>query len=187
MKSQSNLNYKVYFHCRAVKNSSDRLDIRYMGKNKINLGRISHLRVSAILIFLFVVFCISPSIFAGQRLSITSKIANIRSGPGSNYDVMWQVEKYFPIIIIGRKGNWYHFKDFEGDTGWVHKSLVGNAKTVISIKRKCNVRVGPDPKQKIAFTIEKGVPLKVLGKKGNWLKVEYMDGDRGWIYKTLVW
>ena len=138
-------------------------------------------------VLLLMVFFLSASAFAEQRLSITSKIVNIRSGPGSNYEVMWKVEKYFPVIIIGKKGNWYHFKDFEGDTGWVHKSLVGKVKSVISIKNKCNVRVGPGPKRKIAFTVERGVPFKVLGKKGNWLKVEYMDGDRGWIYKSLVW
>ncbi len=136
---------------------------------------------------IIIMFCLPVSAFASQRLSITAKIANIRSGPGSKYEVLWQVEKYYPIIITGKKGNWYHFKDFEDDTGWVHKSLVGKVKTVISIKNKCNVRSGPGEKNSIVFIVEKGVPLKVIGKKGNWLKVEYMDGDRGWIYKSLVW
>ena len=142
---------------------------------------------SACFVFLLTIFLISTSAYAGQRLSINSKLANIRSGPGSNYEVLWQVEKYYPVIIINKKGNWYHFKDFENDTGWVHKSLVGKVKSVISIKKKCNVRSGPSSKNKVVFTVEKGVPFKLLGKKGNWLNVEYMDGDRGWIYKTLVW
>ena len=138
-------------------------------------------------VFLLIIFLFSTSADAGQRLSIISRLANIRSGPGSNYEVLWQVEKYYPLVILGKKGNWYHFKDFEGDTGWVHKSLVGKVRSVISIKKKCNVRSGPDSKHNIVFTVEKGVPFKLLGKRGNWLKVEYMDGDRGWIYKSLVW
>ncbi len=141
----------------------------------------------ACFVFMLTIFLISTSAYAGQRLSITSRLANIRSGPGSNYEVLWQVEKYYPVIIINKKGNWYHFKDFENDTGWVHKSLVGKVRSVISIKNKCNVRSGPGSKYNIVFTVEKGVPFKFLGKKGNWLKVEYMDGDRGWIYKSLVW
>ncbi len=158
-----------------------------MKKYKIDNGIIFHGKKIAFAAFLFVIFCLSSSAFAGQRLSITSKIANIRSGPGSNYEVLWQVEKYYPVIIIGKKGNWYHFKDFEDDTGWVHKSLVGKVRSVISIKNKCNVRSGPGPKKGIVFTVEKGVPFKLLGKKGRWLKVEYMDGDKGWIYSGLVW
>ncbi len=141
----------------------------------------------ACFVFMLTIFLISTSAYAGQRLSIISRLANIRSGPGSNYEVLWQVEKYYPVIIINKKGNWYHFKDFENDTGWVHKSLVGKVRSVISIKNKCNVRSGPGSKHNVVFTVEKGVPFKLLGKKGNWLKVEYMDGDRGWIYKSLVW
>lgn len=141
----------------------------------------------SLLAMIVVIFCLPASAFASERLSIASKIANIRSGPGSNYEVLWQVEEYYPIIIIGKKGNWYHFKDFEGDTGWVHKSLVRKVKSVISVKNKCNVRSGPNSKYSVVFTVEKGVPFKVLGRKGNWLKVEYMDGDTGWIYKSLVW
>ncbi|MEA1968433.1 MAG: SH3 domain-containing protein, partial [Thermodesulfobacteriota bacterium] len=39
----------------------------------------------------------------------------------------------------------------------------------------------------VVFSVEKGVPFKVLQKKGNWMKIEHSDGDVGWIYKTLVW
>ena len=141
----------------------------------------------ALLALIAVIFCLPASAFASERLSIASKIANIRSGPGSNYEVLWQVEEYYPIIIIGKKGNWYHFKDFEDDTGWVHKSLVRKVRSVISVKNKCNVRSGPSSKNRVVFTVEKGVPFKLLGQKGNWLKVKYMDGDTGWIYKSLVW
>jgi len=124
---------------------------------------------------------------AEDRRCVTSKIANIRSGPGTNHDVLWQVEKYHPIVILNKKGNWYRFKDFEGDVAWLHESLVGNVKSVITIKEKCNVRSGPGTDNRIVFRVERGVPFKVLDKKGNWLRVEHADGDRGWIYKTLVW
>ena len=61
---------------------------------------------------------------AQDRRTVTSRIANIRSGPGTDHDVLWQVEKYHPIIILKTKGNWYQFKDFEGDKAWIHKTLV---------------------------------------------------------------
>lgn len=123
----------------------------------------------------------------GQRLAISANIGNIRSGPGTNYDVMWQVEQYHPISIIEKKGTWYHFRDFEADEGWIHQSLVQEIPTVITAKPKCNVRSGPGTKYGIAFTVEKGIPFKVLKRKGNWLHVIHADGDKGWIHNSLVW
>ncbi|MGA7144470.1 MAG: SH3 domain-containing protein [Desulfobacterales bacterium] len=27
----------------------------------------------------------------------------------------------------------------------------------------------------------------MLNRKGSWIHVQHADGDKGWIYKTLVW
>lgn len=135
-----------------------------------------------------IVLLIIPGLaIAEQRLSVTAGIANMRSGPGTNNDVLWQVEQYHPVRIIEKKGNWYKIKDFENDVAWLHKSLLGKVEGVITIKDKCNVRSKPNTKSSVLFTVEKGVPFKVLSRKGNWIKIEHADGDIGWIYKTLVW
>ncbi len=125
--------------------------------------------------------------YAQGRLSVTASIANMRSGPGTKYDVLWQVEQYHPVRVIEKKGNWYKIKDFENDVAWLHKSLLGKMQGVITIKEKCNVRSKPAKSGSILFTVEKGVPFKVLSRKGNWIEIEHADGDVGWIYKTLVW
>ncbi len=135
------------------------------------------------------VLIILPGIGIAQaRLSVKSNIANMRSGPDSKkYDVLWQVEKYHPVKIVEKKGNWYKIKDFENDVAWLHKSLLGNIPSVITIKEKCNVRSKSNTKSQILFTVEKGVPFKVLGRKGDWIKIEHADGDIGWIHRKLVW
>ncbi|SMC52070.1 SH3-like domain-containing protein [Desulfocicer vacuolatum DSM 3385] len=128
-----------------------------------------------------------PGAFAQERLAVNSKISNVRSGPGTNYDILWRVEKYYPLIVLEKKGGWIHFKDFEGDKAWIHNSLVKKIKSVISTKDNCNVRSGPGTNTDIVFTVEKGVPFKVIETRGDWLKVEHRDGDQGWIFKRLVW
>ena len=130
---------------------------------------------------------IFSSIAFAERLTIISSIANIRSGPGTNHDVLWQVAQNHPILVLKKSGNWYHFRDFEGDKGWIHKSLVRKTPSVITNKKKCNVRSGPGTKFKILFTTEEGVPFKVLKRKGNWIHIQHADGDKGWIHKSLVW
>jgi len=129
----------------------------------------------------------ATSLVAAQRLMVSSKVANIRSGPGTKYEVLWQVERYHPLQIVEKKGNWYKFTDFEGDQGWVHRSLVEEGDAVITVKDKCNVRTGPGTKNPIAFTVGKGIPFKVLHRKGNWINIVHSDGDKGWIHKSLVW
>jgi len=122
-----------------------------------------------------------------ERLTIVASVANIRSGPDAKSDILWKVEKYYPIFVVNKSGSWYQFRDFEEDTGWVHKSLVGKLKAVITKKDLCNIRSKPGTKAKILFTVEKGIPFRVLKSKGHWLNIEHADGDRGWIHDSLVW
>ncbi|MCD4804228.1 MAG: SH3 domain-containing protein [Desulfobacterales bacterium] len=140
--------------------------------------------IASVSIVLLIIF---SSIAIAERLTATSSIVNIRSGPGTKYDILWKVGKYHPILVLKKSGSWYRFRDFEGDKGWIHKSLVRKIPSVITNKENCNVRSGPGTKYKILFATEKGVPFKTLKRKGNWIHVQHADGDKGWIHKSLVW
>lgn len=129
----------------------------------------------------------SAAAYAGQRLSVSAKEAKIRAGAGNNFDVVWRAEKYYPFLLVKKSGDWYLIKDFEGDEGWVHKSLVGAAETVITSKPKCIFRAEPKPDAKVLFTIGAGIPFKVIKRSGKWLLVEHADGDKGWVQNTMVW
>ncbi len=122
-----------------------------------------------------------------ERLTIIASVANIRSGPDANSDILWQAEKYYPFFVIKKSDSWYYFRDFEDDRGWVHQSLVGDVPAVITKNDLCNIRSGPSINEKILFSVEKGIPFKVLEHKDRWLHVEHADGDSGWIFDALVW
>jgi SH3-like domain-containing protein len=122
-----------------------------------------------------------------ERLAVAVEVANIRSGPGTTYDIVWKVGKYHPFNIVDKSGPWYHFRDFEGDEGWIHKSLIQNIATIITDKEECNVRSGPGTNSKTLFTVGKGIPFKVLERKGKWIHIQHADGDQGWIHESLVW
>ena len=138
------------------------------------------------LIAAVLIICSSGLAWA-ERMAVNVPIANIRSGPGTKYDIIWKVEKYHPFMVIKKSGSWYRIKDCEQDEGWIHKSLVSDIRTVITRKNKCNVRSGPATSYDILFTVEKAVPFKVLERRNNWIHVQHADGDRGWIYKSLIW
>jgi SH3-like domain-containing protein len=69
----------------------------------------------------------------------------------------------------------------------VHESLVGKIPAVVTAGETCNIRSGPGTNFSILFSVEKGVPFKVLERKGAWIHIEHADGDKGWIHKSLVW
>ncbi len=122
-----------------------------------------------------------------QRMAVSASIGNVRVGPGTKYDIIWQVERNFPIKVVEKSGAWYRFRDFEGDEGWIHTSLVAKFASVVTIKENCNIRSGPGVRFTSLGVVDKGIPFKVLKRKGAWIEVEHADGDGGWIYKTLVW
>ena len=138
-------------------------------------------------IITFVLIMLLAGTASAERLAVSAPVANIRSGPGTNHTVLWKVEKYFPIRVIEKSGEWYHFEDFEGDKGWVHQSLVSKISAVVTKNDACNIRSGPGTNNKIIFTVEKGIPFKVLERKGSWIHIEHADGDKGWIHKSLIW
>ena len=141
--------------------------------------------VRSIMLFLLILGFSATAL--AERLAVSAPVANIRSGPGKRHNVLWKVERFFPLLVIDKSGEWYQFKDFEGDRGWVHRSLVDKIPTVITKNNKCNIRSGPGKNHKILFTVENGIPFKVLKRKGSWIHIEHADGDKGWIHKTLVW
>jgi len=122
-----------------------------------------------------------------ERLAVAVPIANVRSGPGAKHDLLWKVEKYHPLTVLKKSGQWCYFQDFEGDHGWIYASLLKKVAAVISIKDDSNVRSGPGTAFGIVFVVEKGIPFKVLKRQGAWIHVQHSDGDKGWIYKKLVW
>ncbi len=130
---------------------------------------------------------ISPAAYGAERMAVSATDANIRSGPGPNQDVLWKVEKYYPIEVIETSGAWMRFKDYEGDTGWIHKSLVDKTPTVVTKQNGCQLRAGPGSEQPVLIKIDKGIPFKALKRDGRWIHVEHADGDKGWLHDSLVW
>lgn len=144
-------------------------------------------KIGPVLVFLMALLSFPGLAPGAERYAISAPIANIRSGPGTNFDVIWKVERYYPVLVLERQGNWCKIEDFEGDKGWLHDSLLDRTKTVIVKNNNCNVRSGPGTDFPVVFRAKQGVPFKCLKTQGGWLNIEHADSDTGWIYHTLTW
>jgi SH3-like domain-containing protein len=123
----------------------------------------------------------------GEMASIAKDRINIRSGPGTNYELLWQLYKDYPVKILEKKGDWAKTMDYENDIGWIHRSLLSKTHTVIVTVDKANIRTGPGAQYGIAFKAEQGVIFYLVGRKGKWLKIRYLNAYEGWIRQDLVW
>jgi len=131
-------------------------------------------------------FILWTSLCWGEIASLAKDGVNVRSGPGTNYEVLWEVYKGYPVKILEKRGKWAKTVDYEKDIGWIYRPLLSKTHTVIVTANKVNIRTGPGTKYAIAFKAEEGVIFHLVGRKGKWLKIRYLD-DYGWIRKDLVW
>ncbi|MDD4880615.1 MAG: SH3 domain-containing protein [Gallionellaceae bacterium] len=135
--------------------------------------------------------CVVP-FFSGtaSALCVGAPEANLRQGPGTHYKKSWEVFKYMPLKKIGQKGKWYHVKDVDGDRHWVYGPLLTKAMHCAVVKtRTANIRSGPGTGFAKAqwSPVEKYYSFRILGTKGNWVRVQDEVFNDGWVAKSLLW
>jgi len=133
-------------------------------------------------------FLTSTALCLANHVSVKGENVNVRTGPSKKKPVYMELAKGYPLVIVGRKGDWVKVRDYEGDNGWVHSSLVEKGKTlIVNAITKINMRAGPSTRNRIIAEVYRGVVLTKLGRKGRWIKVKHDEGMVGWIYKPLLW
>ncbi|WP_300651553.1 SH3 domain-containing protein [Hydrogenophaga sp.] len=129
----------------------------------------------------------STSAQAQRMVSVKGSTLNMREGPGTHTAVLWELKQGYPLQITERKGSWLRVRDFEGDTGWVARSLTGNTPHHVVKSPVANLRSGPGTQHRIVGKLEYGELLRTREKRADWVRVERSEGVSGWIAKRLLW
>ncbi len=131
----------------------------------------------------------ATAIKVSQMVSIVRDNVNIRSGPGKKYQVLWELDLGMPLRIVETRGNWYKVSDFEGDVGWVYKTMVTRTPHLVVRKGVGRVTIYSKPASsaKIVGQAESGVVFRTLDRKTGWAKVRHQSGLTGWIQRDLLW
>jgi SH3-like domain-containing protein len=125
-------------------------------------------------------------------VSVAGEKVNLRKGPSTEYPIIWELGKGFPLRVIGSQGNWLKVSDFESDVGWVYKDLVSKKPHLIvksnnNSKARINIRSGPGTNYKVVGMAEYGVVLQTLQRGNSWVKVKHETGLTGWVKRSLLW
>jgi SH3-like domain-containing protein len=124
---------------------------------------------------------------AQSMVSVKGSTLNMREGPGTHTAVLWELKQGYPLQITERKGSWLRVRDFEGDTGWVARSLTGNTPHHVVKSKVANLRAGPGTQHRIVGRLEYGELLRTREKRADWVRVERSEGVSGWIARRLLW
>ena len=141
-----------------------------------------------VLIFTLILLLVMAS--PAMALCIKNEKANLRTGPGTKYEKLWQVFQYMPFKLLGTKGDWKQLQDVDGDKYWVHAPLTTQKyKSAVIKNKQTNLREGPGTQYpKVSWApVDKYFSMKVLKIADNWVHIEDASGDKAWIYRPLVW
>jgi len=139
------------------------------------------------LVILLALLLLASTSRAAEYVSVNKDGVNIRSGPGVENEILWEVFASFPLQVLKRTNDWAEVIDFEGDKGWIYAPLLDKEKTVIVKSDSVNMRSGPGTDSPVIATVKQGVVFKPLEKKNGWVKVSHKDDLTGWILGELLW
>lgn len=133
----------------------------------------------------FVAFS-TVTVMAAEFVSVVKDGVNLRSGPTTKNEVLFELPAGYPLKVLARQGDWLKVSDFEEDKGWVYNQLVSETPYVIVKVQECNVRSGPGTGYNKVGSVAREVILKKVDSQGDWIKVTHPK-ITGWVYANLVW
>ena len=128
------------------------------------------------------------TVASAKMVAVNADMINLRSGPGTKYQIVWELGRGYPLKVIGSKGQWYRVVDFENDKGWLYKKLVNRSSHFVVKSKIVNIRSGAGTKFKIIRQAKRGVVFKTLERRTGWVKVRHEEENiEGWIKRDLLW
>lgn len=118
--------------------------------------------------------------------SIRKNEANVRSGPGTQYPILWIYKKFgYPVEIIRKYQSWYQVRDIEGEMGWVYKSLISKRRTTLVGEGKPLVMYKQPDATEPLIKFAPGVILAVDHCTPHLCKIVYGNLS-GWVVKKRL-
>jgi len=120
-------------------------------------------------------------------VSLRSDEVNMRTGPGLRYPIRWVFRKEgLPVEVIREFEHWREIRDMDGETGWVHKSLLSGQRYAIVKDEMQVLYKKPNTESKPVLKLEAGVVSRILECENNWCQLE-IASYTGWIKQNVIW
>ncbi|WP_179380371.1 SH3 domain-containing protein [Jannaschia marina] len=118
---------------------------------------------------------------------------NMRSGPGTRFDVLRRLSPGDRVDVQETEGSWYYVRLPSGARGWVSGNFLERgqeATGLLFVARSddgyLNLRAGPGTDHEILRRMYPGDRLDALGRQGRWVQVRHVSGAVGWAYDAYL-
>lgn len=119
--------------------------------------------------------------------TVAGPALNLRSGPGTTYDIITQLNEGDIVVILERtNSDWYNI-NYHGVTGYVNVPYLRDVLTAENFNAQgkitgnlVNLRSKPDTSSDLLGTYAEGTVMTVIGINTGWYKVKH-DGKTGYI------
>lgn len=126
--------------------------------------------------------------WAQELVSVRNPSVNLRAGPGTESDVQWKLTQGYPLQVLESRGNWLRVRDFEGDEGWVARSVTSDARHHVVKASVLNLRAGPGTQHPVVAKAAYGDVLRTARRQGDWVQLQDpKGGGTVWAASELLW
>lgn len=142
--------------------------------------------------------------------------ANVRASGSLKAEVVAKVDKGAKVQVVAKAGDWYKVELDDGTKGYVQRNLIklgGSGKTLLSLPADSgkatlsklekaatgggegevvtqgsplNVRTDKSTEAKVVGKVAKGSKIRILGKEGEWYKVQLKNGKTGYASSQFI-
>jgi len=121
-------------------------------------------------------------------VSLKSNDVNLRVGPSINYPIKIKyIQENFPVEVIDEYDLWRQIQDFEGNKGWIHKSLLkGDRYGIIKSNSNDEGLIFTYPNGNLRGKIGDNNIVKIKKCLETWCLIG-IEKNKGWVNKEDLW
>ena len=119
---------------------------------------------------------------------------NLRTGPGSSFQIVRRMGHGSLVDILETKGKWSRVRhQVSGAEGWAFRKFLVREETGPAFKRVwspgdgyLNLRSGPGSDFAILRRMFNDEYVEIVERRGNWVRVYHQSGAEGWAYSKYL-
>jgi cell wall-associated NlpC family hydrolase len=137
--------------------------------------------------------------------TISADIANLRNGPGTEFDRLDKLQNGTKIEVVSRHADWVEIRTEGGQSGWLAIDLVEleadvldalpepaelptppPARVATIAQENLNLRDGPGTDYISMVKLSSGLEVDLVAQYQGWYQVETPDGNVGWVSQDYL-
>jgi uncharacterized protein YgiM (DUF1202 family) len=120
-------------------------------------------------------------------LFVSYEFCNVRSGPGTTYEKITELNYGAPVKLVDKESKWYKIKLLQSQkTGYIRSDLLEKIGNELKTNDRCDILQGPSSSYRIKKNVPQNTRLKKIGQENGWFRVKYEKEQIGWIKADLV-